>query len=40
MIVTKNREKLLQLKNVKSDSLIKSVLTADILKKKTVYREL
>ena len=32
MIVTKNREKLLQMKNVKSENLIKSVLTADILK--------
>ena len=32
MIVTKNREKLLKMKNVKSGNLIKSVLTADILK--------
>ena len=32
MIVTKNREKLLQMKNVKSGNLIKSVLSADIFK--------
>ena len=32
MIVTKNREKLLKMKSVKSGNLIKSVLTADILK--------
>ena len=32
MIVTENREKLLQMKSVKSQNLIKSILTADVLK--------